>query len=102
MENQKPTITPTDEIDIGQIFAKIGDFFKSIGFGLIRFLALLRNTPLQSKGLFITLVIIGGIIGFSYSSFLKKKFYDSSMILSSEYLNKRIVDNAIDKLNLLA
>lgn len=92
----------SDDLDLGQIFAKIGDFLKSIGFGLVRFMALLRNAPIRNKNLFIVLVIAGGIFGFSYSSFLKKKFYESSMILSSDYISKRIVDNAIDKLNLLA
>lgn len=98
-ENQPKS---SDEIDLGALFEKIGNFFKDIGFGLIRFIAILRNIPFDNKFLFVLLVIIGGGIGFSYSSFLKKKFYESSMILSSEYLNKRIVDNAVDKLNLLA
>lgn len=100
MENQRHN--PSDEIDLGQLFNKIGDFFKSIGFGIIRVFALLRNTPLQNKGLFIVLILIGGVLGFLYSSYLKKNFYDSSMIFSSDYLNKRIVENSIDKLNLLA
>lgn len=99
MENQKPA---SDEIDITQLFAKIADFFKSIGLGVIKFLALLRNTPGQNKLLFASLILLGGLIGLGYSSLLKKKFYESSMILSSDYLNKRIVDNAIDKLTLLA
>lgn len=100
-EPQKPA-TNSDEIDLGVLFSKIGDFFKSIGLGIMRFLALVRRVPLENKALF-TLLIIGAIvIGFSYSSFLKKKFYATTMILSSDYLNKRIVDNTIDKLNLLA
>lgn len=98
MENQQQS----DEIDLGQIFAKIGSFFNSIGLGLIRLLVLLRRTPLQNKTLFIVLVLAGAVWGYLSSSFLKKKFYDSTMILSSEYLNKRIVDNSINKLNLLA
>ena len=36
-----------------------------------------------------------------YSQFLERKYYNSSMIISCEYLNIRIVDNTIDKLNLL-
>lgn len=100
MENQQQKTS--DEIDLGQLFIKIGVFFKSIGIAIIRFLALLRNTPLQNKTFFAVLIFLGGALGFVYSTVLKKKFYDSSMILSSEYLNKRIVDNSIDKLNLLA
>ncbi len=101
MENsQKPA--QSDEIDLGQLFSKIGDFFLRIGNGFIRFIAILRNTPFHNKVLFIMLVVVGGLFSFSYSSFLKKKFYESTMILSSNYLNKRIVDSSIEKLNLLA
>jgi uncharacterized membrane-anchored protein YhcB (DUF1043 family) len=100
MENQKNT--STDEIDLSQLLSKIGAFFTSIGNGSIRVLASIRNTPLKHWSLFLALTIMGGLVAFSYSSFLKKKFYESTMILSSDYLNKRIVDNSIDKLNLLA
>lgn len=100
-ENQKP-VSNSDEIDLGVLFSKIGDFFKNIGLGFLRFLALLRRVPLENKLLFSALIIVSLATGISYSSLLKKKFYSTTMILSSEYLNKRIVDNTIDKLNLLA
>lgn len=101
MENQQKPVQ-SDEIDLGQLFAKIGDFFRSIGIGIIRFLSVIRNTPLNNKLLFVSLIVASGALGFVYSSFLKKKFYESTMILSSNYLNKRIVDSSIEKLNLLA
>src|SRR6185369_5342209 len=56
----------------------------------------------ENKPLFIIVIITSMIVGFSYSSFIKKKFFESTMILSSDYLNNRLVDNTIDKLNLLA
>lgn len=99
MENQQ---RPSEEIDLTSLFARIGDFFKSIGFGFLRFLALIRNVPVNNKLLFVALIVGGGLLGASYSFYLKKKFYESSMILSSDYLNKRIIDSSIDKLNLLA
>ena len=101
MDNQ-PKPTPSDEIDLGVLFAKIGDFFKGIGLGCIRFLALVRATPVANKALFISLTIAGATIAFGYATYVKKDFYESSMILSSNYLNKRIVESSIDKLNLLA
>jgi hypothetical protein len=99
MENQQ---RPSDVIDLSQLFEKAANFFNNIGLGFMKFLALLRNTPLQNKTLFISLTLAGGIFGYYYSSFLKKKFFESSMIFSSDYLNKRIIDNSISKLNLLA
>jgi hypothetical protein len=101
MENQKPT-TPSDEIDLGLLFSKIGDFFINIGVGIMRFFALLRRVPLENKLIFSGIIIASIVVGFSYSKLIKKKFYESTMILSSDYLNKRLVDNTIDKLNLLA
>src|SRR5258705_6780534 len=101
MENQK-TATPSDEIDLGQLFSKIRDFFMNIGLGIMRFFALLRRVPLENKPLFAAVILVSLTVGLSYSKLLKKKFYESTMILSSEYLNKRLVDNAIEKLNLLA
>jgi len=100
MENQK--INSSDEIDLSQLFNKIGDFFINIGLGIMRFFALLRRIPLENKPLFIVVILASIIVGFSYSNFIKKKFFESTMILSSDYLNKRLVDNTIDKLNLLA
>lgn len=97
---QKPV--SSDEIDLGQLFSKVGDFFKNIGLGFIRFLASLRRAPLENKFLFASVIVIAIVITGSYSLLLKKKFYESTMILSSNYLNKRIVDNMIEKLNLLA
>ncbi len=100
-ENQKQ-ISNSDEIDLGALFSKIGDFFKNIGLGFLRFLALLRRIPLENKSSFIVLIAAALIVGISYSTFLNKKFYSTTMILNSEYLNKRIIDNTIEKLNLLA
>lgn len=101
MDTRKPA-TQSDEIDLGQILSKIGAFFQNMGFGTMRFFALLRRIPLENKLLFVVIIILSVGVGVSYSRLVKKKFYDSSMILSSEYLNKRLVDNAIEKLNLLA
>lgn len=102
MENQqKPT--QSDEIDLGALFSRVGDFFSSLGMGFLRGLAGFRKIPLQNKALFISLTVVAIIGGYLYSSgFISKKYYETSMILSSEYLNKRILDNSIKKLNLLA
>jgi len=101
MENQKQ-VTPSDEIELGQLFSKMGGFFSNLGLGIMRFFALLRRIPLQNKSLFMIIIIASVIVGLIYSALIRKKFYESTMILSSDYLNKRLVDNTIKKLNLLA
>jgi len=102
MNEDKKSSLQSDEIDLGHLFAKIGDFFRGLAMWLVRLLALLRSTPLNNKVLFLSLIVLSASTGFIYFSFLKKRFYESKMILSSEYLNMRIVDSSIDKLNLLA
>ena len=101
MESQKPA-DRADEIDLGQLFTKMGDFFASVWFGFMRFLALVRRVPIENKAIFLLLIAGAIVVGSLYANLLKKKFYETSMILSSDYLNKRIVDNTIEKLNLLA
>ena len=100
-ENQKQ-VSNSDEIDLGVLFSKIGDFFKNMGMGFLRFIALLRRIPLDHKTLFIVMVLIGVVGGISYSTYLRKDLYSTTMILSSDYMNNRIAENTIDKLNLLA
>ena len=101
MDNQKQV--PSDEIDLGVLFSKIGDFFKSIGMGFLKGLATLRVIPIQNKVLFISLFSISILVAVLYSKgVVSKKYYESTMIINSDYLNTRILNETIEKLNLLA
>lgn len=100
MENQKRA--NSDDIDLGVLFSKIGDFFRNIWLGIIRFLATLRRVPLQNRLSFVSIIVASMLIGFMYSKYLQKNYYETTMILNSEYLNKRLVESSIEKLNLLA
>jgi hypothetical protein len=101
MENQEK-LGQSDEIDLGKLFTKVGEFIRNTAASLIRFLALVRRVPLNNKRLFIAASIFAVILTATYGLVLKRKFFESTMILSSNYLNKRLVDNAVRKLNLLA
>lgn len=101
MESQKPE-TKSDEIDLGQLFTRIGNFFANAWLGLMRFLATLRRAPFENKMSFALIITASIILGFVFSYYVRKNYYESSMILSSNYLNKRLADNTIDKLDLLA
>lgn len=101
MESQKPE-TKSDEIDLSQLLSRIGDFFSGIWMGFMRFLAMLRRVPFENKTSF-TLIIGGSIIlGVVFSFYLKKNYYESKMILSSDYLNKRLAESTIEKLDALS
>jgi hypothetical protein len=101
MESQKPE-TRQDEIDLGKIFTRLGDFSKTAWIGFMRFLALLRRVPFENKLSFSLIITITVAIGVVFTFFINKNYYESKMILSSDYLNKRLAENTIDKLDLLA
>lgn len=100
MEDRKPT--QSDDIDLGTLFNKIGQGIQNGWMGFLRFLALIRRTPFENKMSFIAIILASVIIGGLYTVFLKKKYYETSMVLSSDHFNKRLVDSMIEKLNLLA
>ncbi len=101
MENRDTPPRQSDEIDLTQVFNAIGRFFNRVGSSILYFLASLRNIFFNNR-LFFAGVIIGGLtLGAIYSELLKKKFYKTTMVLSCDYLNTQILDNTIDKLNLL-
>ena len=101
MENQKKV--ESDEIDLGALFSKIGEFFSNLFLGFLKGIAQLRQIPLQNKTLFLSLIVISIVTAYLYSSgIISKKYYESTMILNSQYLNTRILKEKIDKLNLLA
>jgi hypothetical protein len=102
MDNQKQDNQYSSEMDLGQLFTRIGNGISAFGFGIIRSIARIRRVTLEHKFLFMGMIILSVSIGVIYSKYYKKKFYESSMILSSEYMNKRIVENSLKKLNILA
>lgn len=100
MEEQKKP--ESDEIDLNSLLDKIGQGLKSTWITLIRFLALIRRVPLQNKFSFILIIIASVAVGALYSTFLKKDYYETRMVLSCDYFNKRLVDDMVDKLDKLA
>jgi hypothetical protein len=97
---QKPT--KSDEIDLTQFFLWIGRGFSKIGSSILYALAGLRNQFFENRLFFAGIIIIGLSLGAVYSELLKKKYYQSTMVLSCDYLNTQILKNMIDKMNLLA
>jgi hypothetical protein len=101
MEDNKVRNTGSDEIDLSQLFRWIGKGFSNFGQGILNGLASLRALFFKNK-VFFGIVIVSGLgLGVLFSEFLQKKHYASSMIISCDYLNSRILTNSMDKLNLL-
>jgi len=100
MENTRNQ-QPSDEVSMGQVFGKLFEIFGNAWQSLIVGLANFRRTSIHNWKFLTVITIVGGTAGYIYGDYIKPKFYESSMILNSEHLNKRILDNAISKLNLL-
>jgi len=100
METNKPTHTP-DEIDLAQLFRTIGRGFKNFGQSILISIASSRRLFLSNILLFALAIGLGLSLVIVYSRFIMKSHYTSSMIISCSYLNMRIVESSMEKLNLL-
>ncbi len=98
-QNRKPQYSD-DEIDLRAVFSAIGGFFIRIGNGIISIILAFRKVT-QSN---IKMILILGVLGVAsgaLSTFVFKAYYRSSMLLNSTYLNGRLIESAIEKLNKL-
>lgn len=102
MEEQKQRPSQSDEIDLAQFFRWIGQGFSNLGKGTIAAIAGIRYQFVANRVFFTGIIALGLILGALYSALLKKDFYRSSLVLSCDYLNTQILQNTIDKFNLLA
>jgi hypothetical protein len=98
--DQKPS--SGDEIDLGQLFQKIGYGIRRGWLGTMYLFALIRRVPLENRFSFLGIVGVSVSLAIAYSILLKKSYYESTLILNSSYLNKRLVDNSIEKIDALA
>ena len=89
-----------DEIDLRKLFQSIGNGFSNLGKWLVTLVVRFRRSTLKYKFLLITMVVIGAIAGFVFTE-VTKPYYKTSMLISSEYFNSRLIENSIDKLNSL-
>jgi hypothetical protein len=101
MENQDSRPKNGDEIDLTQFFSWVGRGFSRLGNSILYGLATLRNLFFNNRLFFFGVILLGLILGAMYSELLKKKYYKTTMVLSCDYLNTQILENTIDKLNLL-
>lgn len=100
MEGQKPE-AKSDEIDLGQLFSRMGDSMRSGWMAFMRFLALMRRIPIENKLSFSLIIIASVSVGVIISVAVRKRFYETRMVISSDYLNKKLAENIVDKLDAL-
>ena len=95
-----PPVYHDDEIDLRKLFQAIGNFFVRIGHGFIRLILAIRRATFRYKILLISAMVLGLIAGVIYNK-TAKPYYQTSLVLKSNYFNAKLVENNIDKLNLL-
>ena len=90
-----------DEIDLRKLFQAIGNFFVNIGRSIVKLILTLRRLTLNYKVLLIIAIVIGLVAGIGANQFFKP-YFKTSLLLHSSYLNAKLVENSLSKLNLLA
>jgi len=98
MDNQTPTTRPSDEIDLLELFSKMG---KSIKNFFVWILKLLESffLLLISKSLWIlSFSILGGFVGYMFFQ-STPRFYSSEMVARSNSMNNSVIVNSINLLN---
>lgn len=91
----------SDEIDLRELFAAIGRFFKRIGLGILNLIVRLRQATRKFWILIIICVLAGAAIGYgSYVAF--KPYYASQLQVSSEYYKINTLEDLIEGLDQLA
>ena len=101
MEQPKPRLKSDEEIDLGQLFLSIGRAFKNFAQAILNGIAGMRRLFTTNLTFFTLVIGLGLALAIAYSTLVKKRYYTSSMIISCRHLNTRIVENAVEKLNLL-
>src|SRR5688500_16349293 len=91
-----------EEVDFTHFFSWIGRGFSRAGRSFVYFLALLRNLFFENCLFFGAIILTGLLLGWLYSELLKKDYYKTTMIFGCDYINDEVMENVIDKLNLLA
>ena len=104
--SSKPNISKQEslreeEIDLQGVFHSIGNMFSGMGNRMVNRMAKIRKLTIEYRKLMYPLFILGLLAGI-YKGFFAAPYFSSSIILSSEFLNTQISENAIDKLNTLS
>lgn len=100
MDQRNPTTENyrDDEIDLRKLFQAIGNGFSNLGRWIIGLIVRFRRTTLKYKYLLIVFTLLG-VVGGVVLNKMSKPYYKTSMLMSSEYFNSRLIDNSLEKLN---
>ncbi len=99
-ENRNSDGNRDDEIDLRKLFEAIGKGFSNIGKSFVNLIIRIRRVSISYRVLLLSAIILGGAIGVSFNRVLDP-YYSTSMLLSSDYFNNRLIENNLDKLKAL-
>ena len=97
MEQDQKQNLRDDEIDLRAVFAAIGGFFVRIWNFFLSLIIGFRRITLKRLYLILVILFLGVVFSAGYY-FQRQPFYQTSLLIQSDYLNNRLVENAIDKI----
>ena len=98
-DKSKNTNNSSDEIDLRELFSSVGNFFSKTFLNFVLLIVGIKNAIAKNIKMIFILGLIGGFVGIAIH-FLVPKYYESSIILKSTYMNN-IMESSVEKLDLL-
>lgn len=98
---KEPQERSTDELDLYQLFEQISKFLRKLWTSFLLLIVGVRRVTKEKWLLIFILAILGAAAGYFYST-KQNKLYQSSMLLKSDFFQGKLIENSIEKLNLLA
>jgi hypothetical protein len=92
----------SDEIDLRELFKFTSKGIENLFNRIINLLVSIRRITIQNFKLFISVTVLTLTIVSAYHFQFRKEVFGSSMLVSSIYLNGKLVENTVTKLNSLA
>ena len=100
MEQDQKQNLKDDEIDLRAVFAAIGGFFVRIWNFFLSLIIGFRRITLKRLYLILVMMFLGAVISAGYY-FQRKPFFQTALLIQSDYLNNRLVESAVEKLDKL-
>ena len=94
MEEHKSKNTDHDEIDLGFLFQRIGQFFKGLLTGFLKIIIFYY----RKKWILLGLVIIGGLLGYFWEQNSKEK-YKNNFIVATNYNTTDYLYNKVEAID---
>lgn len=98
MDNHVQNQRPTDEIDLLELFSRMGKGIKKFSYWIVELIQSFFLLLIRKSIWILSFSIIGGFVGYFFYS-ITPRFYSSEMVARSNSMNNNIIVNSINLLN---